>query len=106
MPEVKPFDRLDRSQQVACIDVAIGIAILAARCSGFGRKEFNAIADTWAESSGLDHNLCRYALRNVSEELYDTAWDFSVAKNESDTIVTHFQRRKKEVRGNGEAPVQ
>lgn len=88
------------------MDIALGIAILAARCSAFGRKEFNTLADAWAESSGLDQNLCRYALRNVSEELYNTAWDFSVGKNESDTIVTHFQRRKKEVRGNGETPVQ
>ena len=101
-PELKPFDKLDEAQQRCCIDIAIGMSIIAARIPTFGKDLFKAISDQWALSADLDPNLCKYALSGVSTTLYDSTWEFHVRK-ESDAMVCQFIKVK-EPATNGDSP--
>lgn len=101
--EVKPFNKLNEQEKRVCVDIAIGMAVIAARAPAFSTENFKGIADAWAKSAGLDDNLCRYALRDVTNELCDLAWDFHVSK-EGIAFTTQFMQRKNEG-GNGESDI-
>lgn len=104
MQELKPFDRLDQDQQRCCIDISIGMAIIAARVPSFGAKIFKDICREWADSSGIDQNLCKYALNGVAAELYNSNWEFHVTK-EGQSMVCQFISPKKSAGANGEHPI-
>jgi hypothetical protein len=100
MPEVKPFDRLDEAQKQCCIDIAIGIAIIASRVPSFDRHIFKQISDQWAFSAELDKNVCRYALSSVTDELlFDSRWEYHVSKH-GPSLICEFVNRQQ----NGEHP--
>jgi hypothetical protein len=98
--ETKPYDKLDDEQKRCCVDIAIGISIIAARCPAFSKNEFAAISAKWSRSAGLDDNLCRYALRDVTNELFDSEWEFHIIK-QGIAFTTQFSKRKYGA-GNGE----
>src|SRR5215472_3877426 len=89
--ELKPFDRLDEAQQRCCVDIAIGIAIIASRVPTFGKDLFRDISDQWALCADLDQNQCKYALTGVSTELYNGSWEFHVRKEEA-SMVCQFNK--------------
>jgi hypothetical protein len=101
MEELKPFDKLDDQQKRCCVDIAIGIAIIAARVPTFGKGLFRDISDEWALSAGLDSNQCKYALTGVSTTLYNSTWEFHVDKKE-DAMVCQFIKRNDPLGANGE----
>jgi len=104
MQELKPFDLLSEEQQRCCVDIAIGIAIIAARVPTFGRDLFRDIAKQWAACAELDQNRCRYALSGVSATLYDSSWEFHVRK-EGASMVCQFIKIEEPGGGNGESPI-
>jgi hypothetical protein len=98
--DLKPFDKLDETQQRCCIDIAIGIAVIAARVPGFGKPLFKAISDQWAQSANLDPNHCKYALTGVSNQLFNSSWEFHVHK-EGESMVCRFVKHAGNA-GNGD----
>jgi hypothetical protein len=104
MQELKPFEKLDEAQKRCCIDIAIGMSIIAARVPTFGKELFKSISDQWALCAKLDENLCKYALTGVSTNLYNSSWEFHVTK-EDETLVCQFMKRPEPVGGNGEEPI-
>jgi hypothetical protein len=102
--ELKPFDKLDEQQQKCCVDIAIGVSVIASRVPTFGRDLFRAIANEWANCAELDENLCRYALSGVTTELYNSTWEFHLTK-ENGSMVCQFIKRNEPGGGNGEYPV-
>jgi hypothetical protein len=90
-PELKPFDKLDEAQQRCCVDIAIGVAVIAARIPTFGKTLFRDISEQWALSAGLDLNQCKYALTGVSNTLFNSDWEFHVRKD-GDSMVCQFTR--------------
>jgi hypothetical protein len=100
--DTKPFDRLDEQQQRCCIDIAVAVAVIGSRVPAFGKDAFNEIVSAFATSSGVDPNICRYALRDVTDELFYTSWEFHVTKS-GHSVATQFIKRKEPVPGNGEA---
>jgi hypothetical protein len=54
---------------------------------------FDTIAYEWAEGAVLDPNLCRYSLRGVSNQLYNSSWEFHV-KKEGESMVCQFLKRQ------------
>jgi hypothetical protein len=105
MQELKPFDKLDEEQRRCCIDIAIGMAIIAARIPTFGKGIFQDISDQWALCAELDKNQCRYALSGVSTTLYNTSWEFHVTK-EAEAMVCQFIKRQEPGGGNGDSPIE
>jgi len=102
MQDLKPFEKLDDAQQRCCIDIAIGIAIIASRVPTFGKQIFKDISDQWAICAALDQNQCKYALTGVSASLYNSTWEFHVRK-ETDSMVCQFIKVEK-ISQNGDAP--
>jgi hypothetical protein len=101
--DVKPFERLNEQQQKCCVDIAIGMLVIAARVPSFNMEIFKMISDQWANCALLDRNQCRYALQEVTTGLYDTSWEFHLVKEDNDGVITtQFIRRKQPGGGNGE----
>jgi hypothetical protein len=105
--ELKPFNKLDDRQKRCCIDIAIGMAIIAARIPTFGKGLFRDISDQWALSADLDENLCKYALTGVSTSLYNSTWEFHVTK-ENESMVCQFIKVEEPggLNGDGDDPLQ
>lgn len=101
--EIKPFDKLDEAQQRCCIDIAIGISIIASRIPTFNKQLFKDISDQWALCAELDENLCKYALTGVSTTLYETSWKYHVIKD-AETMTCEFVNQEESGASNGEHP--
>jgi hypothetical protein len=100
--ETRAFDRLEEQQQRCCIDVAVAVAVIGSRVPAFGKEAFDKIVSAFATSAGVEPNISRYALRDVTDELFYTSWEFHVTK-EGPAVATQFMKRKEPVGGNGEA---
>ena len=102
--DIKPFDKLSDEQKKMAIDIAIGMSIISARVPSFNADIFKLIANAWSIDSGVDPNVCRYALSGVSSTLYNTSWEFHVIKEGAEAHLTsQFIKRKEAGGGNGDA---
>lgn len=84
-----PFDLLSEDEQKAAIEVAVAVTLLELRMPSAAQLLYDLVADEFATTYILSHNVTKYALQSLGRRLMAQNWTLVIEKNQ-DKVSTIF----------------